>query len=564
VAVIAGPASFDEDTDQTFRAAPSSDNVGLVDFAWQVEDVGTVLEFSGALVNHRWEAPGTYAITLTVRDAAGNVGTATRALTVVDTTPPVAVANLPGVVDEDAAVTLDGSGSSDNVGVVRWQWTVEDLGGAVVFAQDPATYTFETPGTYRVSLAVVDAAGHGATATALVEVRDLTAPEGAASVPQEWPEDAPVTFDASATTDNDPEFPAGASYTWRFPDGAPVVLEGPAVAYTFADPGVVEVLLEVADAAGNVYSATFTLRVLDVTVPWVTVTSPAEGALVNTLLTAVAGEVEPGAALSVNGVGMAVSGGAFAGTVATHEGMNVLTFVVTDAAGNAATRRLTVYVDVQAPVLRVARPGPTELTREASVTVEGIASDVHWGALTVAGEAVAVRSDGAFLKTVALVEGQNTIVVEARDAAGNLARFEAVVTRDSTPPTVAVSVDGAPAAGKVLDTEKASVQLQVQSEGAVALEVCQGPSASTQVCRVVALSPDGSWQTALAVDAGQTSTVRVRVTDAAGNSGTAAFALVRAAEAPPPTQDASLWLIVGAAVAAGAVVTVAYLAGRRR
>jgi hypothetical protein len=81
---------------------------------------------------------------------------------------------------------------------------------------------------------------------------------------------------------------------------------------------------------------------------------------------------------------------------------------------------------------------------------------------------------------------------------------------------------------------------------------------------VVALSPDGSWQTALAVGAGQTSTVLVRVTDAAGNSGTAAFALVRAAAAPPPTQDASPWLIVGAAVAAGAVVAAAYLAGRRR
>ena len=62
-----------------FNASPSSDNMGIASFEW---DFGDGEKAAGMSVTHRCSNPGTYKVTLTVRDLAGNAATHTITVTV--------------------------------------------------------------------------------------------------------------------------------------------------------------------------------------------------------------------------------------------------------------------------------------------------------------------------------------------------------------------------------------------------------------------------------------------------------------------------------------------------
>ena len=67
-------------------------------------------------------------------------------------------------------VTFDGSLSTDNVGIVSWQWSLAYGGGPVSFGGEMALFTFEMTGVYEVTLVVTDAAGNSAEDTFRVTV----------------------------------------------------------------------------------------------------------------------------------------------------------------------------------------------------------------------------------------------------------------------------------------------------------------------------------------------------------------------------------------------------------
>jgi|GEM_PF-2225210 len=79
VALGGGARVVDEGQPLQFDASASTDNVGIVSFAWDFGDNETASE---AAVTHVYDVPGTYTATLTVRDAAGNIGTAAMRVTV--------------------------------------------------------------------------------------------------------------------------------------------------------------------------------------------------------------------------------------------------------------------------------------------------------------------------------------------------------------------------------------------------------------------------------------------------------------------------------------------------
>lgn len=86
-----------------------------------------------------------------------------------DDVPPTADAGPDQTVYEDTLVTFDGSGSSDNVGIVSYMWTFVDGTPQTLTGVNP-TYTFTTPGIYTVTLDVSDAAGNHATDTLTITV----------------------------------------------------------------------------------------------------------------------------------------------------------------------------------------------------------------------------------------------------------------------------------------------------------------------------------------------------------------------------------------------------------
>src|SRR5207245_4029722 len=121
--------------------------------------------------------PGTYSVTLTVRDAAGNSGSDTASVTVLDVTPPVAHAGPDQSVNEGAFVTLDGSAYSANVGITQYSWSFVDgvsqtLYGTIV------PYQSQHVGTFVVTLYVTDGALWGTDNVAIKVNRDRVPPVG--------------------------------------------------------------------------------------------------------------------------------------------------------------------------------------------------------------------------------------------------------------------------------------------------------------------------------------------------------------------------------------------------
>ncbi len=65
--------TVEEDTTVTFNGSGSSDNVGITDYTWTIEGS----EYSGIEVQHTFNEPGNYTVTLNVSDEAGNSDTDT-------------------------------------------------------------------------------------------------------------------------------------------------------------------------------------------------------------------------------------------------------------------------------------------------------------------------------------------------------------------------------------------------------------------------------------------------------------------------------------------------------
>jgi len=235
-------------TEVTLDGSDSSDNSDtIVSYVWTFDDDGSV-ELMGETVNYEFTAPGEFTVTLTVTDAAGLEDTDIVVITVVDDEPPVADAGPdPTGVEAGDTVTLDGSDSSDNVGIVEYVWTFTD-GTAQELTGETVDYTFEDEGEFTITLTVTDAAGFSDTDIVVVLVSIANDPPVAdAGEDQKVKVDATVTLDASGSTDDN----AIVTYTWTFDyDGDPVILTGVEQEFVFEIAGTYNITLTVTDAQG--------------------------------------------------------------------------------------------------------------------------------------------------------------------------------------------------------------------------------------------------------------------------------------------------------------------------
>ncbi len=180
-------------------------------------------------------------------------------ISVLDITAPVPDPGPDRAEDQDTAVLLDGSASSDNVGIVRYTWTfVYDL-QEVTLEGETASYTFNKVRIYEITLRVWDAADNSAHSTFTLTVLDTEAPIAAVEIGNTLiVKGETAGWKAIGSTDN-----VGiVKYTWTYKDGGKTVtLEGFSVGPRFEEAGEYEVTLTVEDAAGNTDSETFTITV---------------------------------------------------------------------------------------------------------------------------------------------------------------------------------------------------------------------------------------------------------------------------------------------------------------
>jgi subtilisin family serine protease len=144
----------------TFDGSGSTDSDGTI-VSWTWRGPGGQTIGSGEIFQRQFQNTGQGNITLDVTDDDGAVGSLTQLITVAppgggDTTPPVA--SFTWSCDAARLCSFDGTGSTDNVGVVSWTWT---LPNGATFATGPtATRQFTRSGSGNITLTVADAAGN--------------------------------------------------------------------------------------------------------------------------------------------------------------------------------------------------------------------------------------------------------------------------------------------------------------------------------------------------------------------------------------------------------------------
>ncbi len=168
-------------------------DIGLK-YEWDFGDNSTSTQ---KVVDHKYDKWGTYTVKLTVIDAVGNSANITRNIRINDTTPPVArfnwtvdtgTATVNYSYDKSGSINIkegnrvifnadpsyDPDGYNEKGVISSYHWTLKK-GDEEISLPNPDSmvveYTFETPGTYTITLNVTDNHGNYDEATRIVDVK---------------------------------------------------------------------------------------------------------------------------------------------------------------------------------------------------------------------------------------------------------------------------------------------------------------------------------------------------------------------------------------------------------
>ncbi|MGD0589793.1 MAG: RHS repeat-associated core domain-containing protein [Bacteroidota bacterium] len=252
------------------------------------------------------------------------------------------------------------------------------------------------------------------------------------------------------------------------------------------------------------------------------VTTPTDSTITNQTNITLSGTVTDVSAttLTVNGSPVQVgTNGAFSTQVVLIEGVNTITVVATDAAGNKTTVTRRVRRDTQAPIVSLTSPIDSLLTNQLNVTVSGTVKDSTAVTLTINGNSVSIGVNGTFSYAVPIVEGLNTINVVATDAAGNQAKVTRTVRRDTQPPVLTIS---SPLDSSITNLQSITVNGTVADSTKVTLTINGN---------AVTVGTGGVFSYQLSVTEGL-NTITVVATDAAGNKTTVTRTVRRDTQAP--------------------------------
>ncbi|MEN8128892.1 MAG: PKD domain-containing protein [Pseudomonadota bacterium] len=223
----------------TFDGSASSDSDGnIVSYDWAFGDGSTA---TGQSASYSYAADGSYNVSLTVTDDAGDTGSITQ-------TVSVTTANLLPSASftyqcENLVCSFNGSSSSDIDGSIdSYTWDFGDGSTPVTVKEPIHTYTFGTDGIYNVSLTVSDNEGATASVTQTISVVGVPINQIPTASFTFQCTDLGCNFDGSASSDVDGSI---VSYAWEFGDGN--TGSGPSVSHIYAAGGSYTVTLSVTD-----------------------------------------------------------------------------------------------------------------------------------------------------------------------------------------------------------------------------------------------------------------------------------------------------------------------------
>ena len=445
-------------------SASASDNIGVAGVKFLLDDHPFGNEVIAAPFEEPWSTAtasnGRHVLTAIARDAAGNVSSSVVSVTVSnDTAPPtVALASPASGATVSGTVTLTAT-ASDDLEVFGVRFTVDGapLGAEVTVAPYQATWTTTTNGSHTVAAIARDAAGHEATASAVVTVaNDLAAPTVTMTRPATGATVAGMVAVGVAASDD-----VGVVGVQFAIDGASVGAEDTVAPYELvwnsanASNGAHLVTAVARDAAGHEATASAAVTVAnDNAPPAVALDTPVAGATVAGIAALLATASDD---IGVVGVQFRIDG-APAGpeyTTAPYEllwntadavnGPHTVTAIARDGAGHETMTSAQVMVvnDAAPPTVALASPA-------TGATLGGIVSLVATASDDVGVVEVQFKIDGALVgiagaepyellwHTADAANGPHTVTVVARDGVGHEATTiaEVIVLNDDPPPIV--------------------------------------------------------------------------------------------------------------------------------
>ncbi len=518
--------TVNEDSPVYFDGSGSSDDVdppGVVAYAWTIYDdtpteIGTMV---GESPTYNFATPGVYTVELVVEDSIGQWSLPDEVvITVLDATDPIAVAAAdPMTVSMGGTVGFDATGSSDNVGVVAYEWSFFDGVSSVEYDTATASHQFDVAGTFPVTLTVWDAQGNWAEDELTITVSDTEVPVADAGVDDEINVGTLYTLDGSLSTDNDEI----VDWDWTFMDGTARSLTGETADYTFDNLGEFVITLTVTDAAGLTGTDTVTITVSDLEAPVADAGADVEavegdtvdfdGSLSsdNVLVTSYAWEFVYDSATET-------MTGATPSFVFDIAGTYTVTLTVMDAAGNSDTDTVTVTVTTAV----VNDPPVADAGADASITVgtahtfdgSGSSADVDNYTWTFVYDGATVTLYGVGPSHTFAIAGVYTVTLTVADAEG-------LTDTDTVVVTVTTEAGNVPPVADAGDDVDATVGDTVSFDGSGSSD-----SDGTIVSWVWTFEYEGETQTLegetaeFDFDEAGTYTVTLTVTDSDGDTGT--------------------------------------------
>lgn len=161
------------------------------------------------------------------------------------------------------------------------------------------------------------------------------------------------------------------------------------------------------------------------------------------------------------------------------EGSNLITLSAYDAAGNSKNISRIIKLDTTSPIVEI--DSLSNLTNQQNIELTGLVSGTIMPTviLSLNGTNQTISLiDGLFSETITLVEGLNSIIVIAEDAAGNVGNDFVNITLDTTPPNILLTVGTG-----------ATKTINVTSDGSIVKLTVRNP---VGVSRILSLTKSGS------------------------------------------------------------------------
>lgn len=199
------------------------------------------------------------------------------------------------------------------------------------------------------------------------------------------------------------------------------------------------VTVSVSDVAKNPASLTWRF-ITDTKTPLIAITTPASGLYLNATSATVSGSIDdPAAAVTVNGTVATISGATFSSAaIPLGEGVNSITAVALDKAGNRSETTISVTVDTSLPVVTIVAPVNSSFTNIPNIAVSGSVNEPP-ASVMVNGRTATVTGSDFTMAGFPLAEGNNSIIVEARDKAGNKGSGNVTLILDTVAPQIFIT-----------------------------------------------------------------------------------------------------------------------------